>query len=325
MRRGLPIIAAVLAACGAAVTTADNAADASADVSQGSRRGKQTKQTRPPAEDPAIRQAREMEAAIEGGGMPGCFPPSLRGRQRAVAERLGGVPCGDGPSTTPSSAAGGDPWIGRYSDGEMIITRGNGPNRYAIHIETADAGCGGQITGTGTATRNRMTMIVPVQRGYRACRLDMDRQGSTLRVSQSGDCYLFYGGQCSFDGSYVRERSASAVPATRRMSVPQSRPAAQSASWIVGSWLLSGSDCAGPIGITYYPDGAYSTHMDSGRWQLTGNTLTHTTLETYTAGDAGSRRRVANPQPSRSQILSRTARSFVHRSPNGAARLERCS
>lgn len=51
----------------------------------------------------------ELVAATENGGAPGCFDPSLRGRERAVAERLGAQPC-EG-SSTPAPSPRGGPWI----------------------------------------------------------------------------------------------------------------------------------------------------------------------------------------------------------------------
>lgn len=50
----------------------------------------------------------ELVAATENGGAPGCFDPSLRGRERAVAERLSGVPCGGSSAAAP---ARGGSWI----------------------------------------------------------------------------------------------------------------------------------------------------------------------------------------------------------------------
>lgn len=106
MRKFLVPAAIFLTACGAAVTTADNAADAS----QGSRRGRDQQQREL---DAFLKDASGMQSAVDGGGMPGCFDPSLRGRERAVAERLGGTPCGSagGASRPRVASARGGPWI----------------------------------------------------------------------------------------------------------------------------------------------------------------------------------------------------------------------
>lgn len=315
----------VLTACGVAATTANNSAADAADANQGARRGGAQQREL----DAYLKEAADMESAVENGGMPGCFDPSLSGRQRAVAERLGGVPCSETSQGAAALASGGDSWSGHYTGsgehtgGDLNIRRAD-TTRYHVAFEIGAPGCGGEIDGIGHATANRMTISVSVPDSDQQCRIMLDRQGSTLHVNEGGACSYFHGAQCSFNGSYARQRSASAAPASRTVSVPPARAAAQSASWIVGSWVIAGGDCGGDIGITYFPDGAFATHMDSGRWQLVGTTLTHTTLETYTAGDNSSRRRVANPRPSRSQILSRTAASFVHRSANGAVRLEKC-
>lgn len=326
MKMTTPIaIAAILTACGAAATSADN----SADASQSARRGGDQQRKQQRELDAYLKEAADMESAVQNGGIPGCFDPSLTGRERAVAERLGGVPCSETSQGAAALASGGDNWSGRYrgggeyAGGDLNIRRADA-TRYYLRFEIGAPGCGGEIDGIGHATANRMTISVSVPDSDQQCRIMLDRQGSTLRVNEGGACSYFHGAQCSFNGSYVRGRSASAAPRTRTVSAPQVRPAARSASWIVGSWVIAGGDCGGDIGITYFPDGAFATHMDSGRWQLAGNTLTHTTLETYTAGDSSSRRRVANPQPSQSQILARTPSSFVHRSANGAVRLEKC-
>jgi hypothetical protein len=136
MRNFLVPAAIFLTACGSAITTADNAAGAS----QGSRRGNQTR----PAEDPAIREAREMEAAIEGGGMPGCFDPSLRGRERAVAERLGGTPCASAGGASPPRevSARGATWIvGWWIEREEFCGEG-GMTYRADGTFTHDSGSG---------------------------------------------------------------------------------------------------------------------------------------------------------------------------------------
>lgn len=209
MRRGLPIIAAILTACGAAVTTADNAADAS----QGSRRGKQT---RPPAEDPAIREARELEAAIEGGGMPGCFPPSLRGHQRVVAERLGGVPCA-GPSgaAAEAPARGGQSFAGNWSGDDeggnvMAEIRGRGGNRFHVELTTMspETSCGGSISGVGSATGNRLSISDTLSLGdygSASCTMHLTRQGDRLSLTGEGDCHYWSGVSCGFGGTLHRE------------------------------------------------------------------------------------------------------------------------
>lgn len=205
MRKGLPIIAAILTACGAAVTTADNAADAN----QGSRRAKQT---RPPAEDPAIRQAREMEAAIEGGGMPGCFNPSLRGRERAVAERLGGVPCaGASGAAAGASARGGQSfagnWSGIFQGGQVdaeISPRGG--NRFHVELTTSnpETSCGGGMSGNGSATGNRLSIsdtLVLGDTGNASCTMHLTRQGDRLSLNGVGDCHYWSGMSCGMGGT----------------------------------------------------------------------------------------------------------------------------
>lgn len=200
-KSALASVGLFLTACGGLAATSNNAADAS----QGSARIKQT--TMP--ESDAINDARAV-ASWDEGGMPGCFDPSLSGRERAVAERLGGVPCSETSKGAAALAGGGDNWSGLYrgggaegASGELNIRRADA-TRYHVALGIGAPGCGGQIDGIGHASANRMTMSVDVPDGGRQCRLVMDRQGSTLHLSQSADCNYFHGAQCSFDGSYTR-------------------------------------------------------------------------------------------------------------------------
>ena len=200
------------------------------------------------------------------------------------------------PASSPPRQGGmtGDPWSGQYrGPGEMKITPAE-PGRYSVYIDSAGPGCGGEIEGPATASSNRLTLSVkPPQPGYQECRIDFDRRGTTLQASTSGDCYLFHGAQCgAFGGEYRRTQPASApAPSVARPSRP----------WIVGAWVSRGFACGGD-GVIYEADGTYSTDIQSGRWQLTGNTLTETALQTSELGEDETP--VANPRPVRSQILS---------------------
>lgn len=300
MKKRIPIVmAAILTACGAAATSSDNSADAAGGKKSAGRERDQQAEL-----DAYIKEAVEMESAVQNGGIPGCY---------------GGEPCGEGSSSTGS---GGDDWSGHYkgggkfAGGDLNIKRADGA-RYSVAFEIGGQGCGGGVDGTGTANGNRMTMSVPVQSGYQQCRIVLDRQGSTLRASESGDCYLFYGGQCSFDGTYTRERSASAAPATKTVSAPSARAATQRASWLVGAWTIRGEPCGG-FGTSFDADGTFTADSEKGTWTLAGNVLTVVTRANFVLGEEGETP-VRNPRPVRSTVLSSAARAFSFR--DGAGRV----
>jgi hypothetical protein len=215
MKKRVPIVmAAVLTACGAAATSSDNSADAAGEKKSASRERDQQAKL-----DAYIKESVEMESAVQNGGIPGCY---------------GGSCADESGSTVP----GGD-WSGHYKGrgaftvGDLTIARAGGGNRYSVALEIGAPGCGGEVKGTGSASANRMTMTVPVSDGGEQCRFVLDRQGSTLSVSEGDGCANFHGAQCSFDGSYARDRSASAFPASGKAGAPPARSPVQSASWIV--------------------------------------------------------------------------------------------
>jgi hypothetical protein len=294
MQRSLPVsVAILLAACGVAATTSNDAAESATQKS-----GK------------AKQRARVGFESFDRGGMAGCFDPNLSGHARAAAERIGGVPCAEAPATT---AAGSDSWIGEY-EGPAVegmtagvsIRRGVAPNRYQVRVEVGGPGCGGQVEGMGIAANNRMTVIVPVSEGSGQCRVQLDRNGSTLSMDESDDCLGMHGAQCRFEARVTRQGPArAAVMPTRPMPVSGN-------AWIVGAWIARGGPCG--EGVTYSANGTYITDIQTGRWQLNGNTLIETALTNDEEGGV-----VRNPQPGRSQILSVAANrnAFVVRYPDG--------
>jgi len=80
------------------------------------RPGARSERRRGQPENPATAYA-ELVGATDEGGMPGCFDPSLKGRERAVAERLGGAPCGSATAVSTSGAS----WIA----GDWVYDRGS--------------------------------------------------------------------------------------------------------------------------------------------------------------------------------------------------------
>jgi hypothetical protein len=282
MQRSLPVsVAILLAACGVAATTSNDAAES---ATQSSGKAKQ-------------RQRVGFES-FDRGGMAGCFDPNLSGYARQAAERIGGVPCAEAPAT---SATGSDPWIGEYEGpaaegmtGHVSIAAGTAPNRYRLGIDVTGPGCSGSINGTGIATNNRMSLTERAPGQAEQCRISLVRNGSTIVVGEIEGCLYFHGAQCSFDARVTRQSSASARP-TARPAPSAARP------WIVGAWVSRGVSCGGE-GVLYGADGTYTNGAQSGRWQLSGNTLTETALQAIEMGE--SETPIRNPRPIRSQILS---------------------
>ena len=259
MQRSIPVsFAILLAACGVAATTSNDAAESATQKSRGK----------------AKQQPRIGFESFDRGGMAGCFDPRLSGYARAAAERIGGVPCETGAA---GNNAGGDPWVGEYEGpadegmrGTVSIARGSAANRYRVEVGVAGPGCGGGVDGTGTVANNRMSLSVRVPDEPEQCQIFLDRNGSSLNVTEAGGCLYFHGAQCRFDARVSRTRSAGAAPNNARASAP-SRPAAP---WIVGAWATSLHDCRGMNGVTLLGDGNYIGADESGRWSLAGTTLT---------------------------------------------------
>ena len=300
------IIAAALTACGAAATSSNDVAESM------DQRGSRSAKQKPARPDPnaGLDNARAM-AGWDEGGMPGCFDPSLSGRQRAVAERLGGVPCESGASGT--AASGSDTWPGTYAarveggTATMSIGAGGGAGRYRVGFEVVTpSGCSGTVDGMAVASGNRLSLIVPVPDSASQCRVDISRSGGRLAAQESG-CFYFHCAQCTFTGSYARQGAAATA----------ARAPAQGASWIVGSWVNRGDSCQGDTGLIFERDGSYTAGgSENGRWTLAGNRLSFTALETFVMGEEGTTR-IRNPRPVFHQILSRGTNAYASRGPDG--------
>jgi hypothetical protein len=302
MKKRVPIaIAAVLTACGAVATTSNDSAESA------------------PQKGTAKQQQTVGFPNYEQGGMAGCFDPKLSGYARAAAERIGGVPCAESSSTGASgngtTAAGS--WAGRYEgsfdggEGEAILT---GPSRvgnnYNAELSVAGGGCSGQASAAGAPRGNVLTLEIPT--GNMAddnaglCRITLTRQGDTLRVRENG-CAELHGMSCGFSGSVARRGGTTS--ASDPVSVGES-------SWLVGAWVSRGVACGGE-GLVYEADGTYGSDAQSGRWQLTGTTLTETALATVELGEDSTP--IRNPRPVRSQILAiaPNRNAFAMRTANG--------
>lgn len=82
--------------------------------------GRQASAPRGQPENPATAYA-ELVRSTDNGGMPNCFDPNLKGRERAVAERLGGSPCG---STTAAPTRGSSWIVGGWIERDSSCSEG---------------------------------------------------------------------------------------------------------------------------------------------------------------------------------------------------------
>lgn len=316
--RSFALAAALVTACGGATTSSSNNSSEAAGIAEAGQGKEGGNQAQPM--DNSLKSFADLQGAVDSGGIPGCFDPALSGRERAVAERLGGIPCDR--SGDAAGAASGDDWAGRYDGrfdgggGEATITR-TGGNRYAVSMDVAgERGCAGSVQGQAAVQGGRLVVNVPVPDQGGQCRITFTRRGAGLAVEED-NCMYFHGMSCGFSGSVTRRgQSAAAAP---RQSAPVSQ-----ASWIVGAWTVRGEPCGGH-GITFNADGTYGTAEDTGTWTLAGNTLTSVSRATFEMGDMESERAVANPRPVRATVVSRTANSFVQRYSDGSvSTLIRC-
>lgn len=160
--------------------------------------------------DPALKQAIDLQNAIDSGGMPGCFDPSLSGRERAVAERLGGRPCSAGDGS-PQGGAGGDDWAGEYQidadggGGSLTITRSSQSGTYRASLGIGSpSGCGGGIEGRATVRRGRLEIVSDELFEGSACRVTLTRRGDRILVEEGAGCQPFHGMSCGFSGEARR-------------------------------------------------------------------------------------------------------------------------
>jgi hypothetical protein len=298
MQKRVPIaIAAVLTACGAVATTSNDSAES---APQKSAKAKQ---------QPSVGFQR-----FDRGGMAGCFSPRLSGQARAAAERIGGVPCATSQTAGAGARGASDSWAGDYEgrgDGgalSMRLDNAQTAGRYYASLEiVGEGGCSGELSAQGTASGNRMTLTQRVPDSADICRVDLTRSGQSISIKESG-CAYFHGMSCGFSGGATRRGSAAA-------STPS--PAQRPAPWIVGAWVSRGEDCQGDSGLVIERDGTYiAGGSESGRWTLSGATLTFTALQTFEMGEDEASP-IRNPRPMPHRILSRTANAYTSRTPRG--------
>lgn len=293
MKKRVPLaVAAALTACGAVATTSNDAAES---APQGKSKAAQ-------------KQPQIGFPDSSRGGMAGCFDPSLSGYARTQAERIGGVPCEQEAGETET---GGASWVGEYrgpvdgATGVVTITRAGG-GLSAEAVMFSDHGCGGSVSGPVTMQAGRLVLTkTPSEAEAPQCRIVMTREGSSLTV-QENRCTYYHGRSCEFNGRLTRV-GASAAPA-------KSAPA-HTTNWIVGTWVNQGEVC-GAQGIRFGPDGEFETTGESGRWMLSGNALTITTLVNFDLSEEDGTP-VSNPRPVRSTIVKRGPRGFTMRDAGG--------
>lgn len=231
MKRVLGAASAMfLAGCGGAANTAATAGNAGAgqttpaaeNAAGGALAESAARDAAPPRDNLAqgydpnagLERARQMQSFVDNGGIPGCFDPSLSGRERAVAERLGGVPCGNATAQRSSARGGVDTWEGEYDadvdggSGSITIRRANGANRYSVSFGIGGPnGCSGGIEGPGIASGDRLTFTsAEPEVDVDQCRIVLRRQGRSLAIEPEGGCYYWHGRACAFDGTARRTR-----------------------------------------------------------------------------------------------------------------------
>ncbi len=198
---------------------------------------------------------------------------------------------------------GSDDWSGTYdgsSDGggleAQIKSAGANAYRVELTVTNPETSCGGSISGVGTVSGNRLSISDTLsmgEYGKAVCTMRFTRQGDRLTALGEGDCHYWSGASCGLSGSMTRRNAA---PSRRAAST-----AATTQPFIVGAWVSRGFACGGD-GVIYEVDGTYATDGQAGRWQLSGNTLIETALETVELGEGETP--IQNPRPVRSQILS---------------------
>lgn len=120
----------------------------------------------------------------------------------------GQVPAGSAP----------DPWTGHYTgpldgaSGVLDIAPGGGAGDYAVSLSmgragTTGLGCVGGVSGTGRVTGDRMSFMAPIPEeslpNYNGeqCRIDLTRNGQSVRVEATYACTYHHGSSCAFDGT----------------------------------------------------------------------------------------------------------------------------
>lgn len=256
-----------------------------------------------------------------------------------------------------SGAGGGDAWAGRYEgrtdggDGILDIRAGRGSS-YDVSMEIAAPGCGGDVHGQGTVTNGRLIVTSTAPDGGQ-CVLEFTRNGSRLRSTEAGSCYAMHGPSCDFTGTLTRTGAAQSAaggasneasrgkvenPAEAYAELVRSTDnggpvgtmdgnrGSSGAAWIVGSWTTDRSDCDTVADLNLRADGTYFADGESGRWTLSGNTLSITVLmRNVEGGEFGDERPVRNPRPSLSEVrqLSRN-RIWLNGADGRIVTLERC-
>ena len=221
MRNRFPLaVATLLAACGAATSSnsTSDTTDSTSDAANGSSETAEAREKQaPPKQDP-LNSFFELQDAVDSGGIPGCFDPALSGRERAVAERLGGVPC-ETPRTRPpaASSAGSDEfdgyWTGHFDGGggSATIAR-QSPGRYGVQVGVAgNDGCSGSVQGQATVRAGRLVLTAPIPDQGGLCRITFTRSGSRLAVEED-NCMYFHGMSCGFSGSLTSRESNDLAP-----------------------------------------------------------------------------------------------------------------
>jgi hypothetical protein len=177
-------------------------------------------------------------------------------------------------------------WAGHYTgpldgaDGVLDIASGGRPGDYAVSLSMGRTGangigCAGEVGGTGRVTGDRLSFMAPIPEESLAnyngeqCRIDLVRNGQSLRVEATYACTYHHGSSCAFAGT-LRKAAARTTP-----------DGSGGTGWVTGSWARSSSECREFPFITIRSDGGYegAQGAERGRWSVRGDALTLVALE----------------------------------------------
>jgi hypothetical protein len=143
------------------------------------------------------------------GGLPGCFNPSLSGRERRVAERLGATPCDTEQSSNvttqmPEATGFAGYWTGSLDGGNGYarIFPSENAGGYDVELDMAGggSGCSGSLVGNASSSGNRLVVRQAIPDGSGQCTVTFTRNGSALSVAENR-CSYFHGASCEFNGT----------------------------------------------------------------------------------------------------------------------------
>jgi hypothetical protein len=88
---------------------------------------------------------------------------------------------------------------------------------------------------------------------------------------------------------------------------------AETAAWLVGSWVIRGEHCQSDLGLNFHADGTYSVYEETGDWEVTGDELRLTPREIFEMGEPTPSQAIENPETEVQTIVARDADSYTTR------------